>query len=202
MERPSFWNHNAAYYPWVRRELDRAAARSVLDVGCGEGALLRYLAAPQRQLLGIDPSAEAVASALAQTGKGEELRFLCTAFEDFEAPPGSLDAVVFSASLHHMDARKAVRKAKELLRPGGRLLVIGLAAPSGPGDWALECLRVLPARLGTLLRRARSSEELGLPVSYEFPKMAEVRALIRRELPGARLRSGLYYRWLLRWTKK
>jgi SAM-dependent methyltransferase len=202
MERPSFWNHNAAYYPWVRRELDRAAARSVLDVGCGEGALLRYLAAPQRQLLGIDPSAEAVASALAQTGKGEELRFLRTAFEDFEAPPGSLDAVVFAASLHHMDARKAVRKAKELLRPGGRLLVIGLAEPSGPGDWALECLRVLPARLGTLLRRARSSEELGLSVSYEFPKMAEVRALIRRELPGARLRSGLYYRWLLRWTKK
>ena len=30
MERPSFWNHNTAYYPWVRRELPGARLRSGL----------------------------------------------------------------------------------------------------------------------------------------------------------------------------
>ena len=40
-----------------------------------------------------------------------------------------------------------------------------------------------------------------MAVNYALPKMAEVRAMIRRELPGAKLRSGLYYRWLLHWTK-
>ena len=37
MKRPSYWNHNSAYYPWVAvntRECPR-----VLDVGCGNGAL-------------------------------------------------------------------------------------------------------------------------------------------------------------------
>ena len=201
MEKPSFWNHNAAYYPWIKKALDRSGAGKILDAGCGEGALVRYLRAPGRQLTGIDPDPAAVSRARQSTAEGEDVRWLCTTFEDFAAPRGSLDAVVFVASLHHMDARKALRKAKELLRPGGRLLAVGLAAPSGPGDWALECLRVLPARLGTLLRRARSSEELGLSVSYALPGMSEVRALVRRELPGAKLRSGLYYRWLLQWTK-
>ena len=201
MEKPAFWNHNAAYYPWVRRQLDKAAAKRVLDVGCGEGSLARYLASPEREVLGIDPDPAAVSKALERTGEGGDARFLCVRFEEYDAPPNSLDGVVFVASLHHMDGVGAIRKAKELLRPGGLLLVVGLASPSGPGGWALEALRVLPAWLGTALHRARSSEALGLDVNYALPKMAEVRALIRRELPGSKLRSGLYYRWLLSWTK-
>ncbi len=201
MEKPAFWNHNAAYYPWIRRQLDRKGARSVLDVGCGEGSLARFLAAPGREVLGVDTSGEAIARARKQTGEGESVRFLQVSFEGFDAPPESLDAVVFAASLHHMDGETAVRKAKKLLKPGGQLLIVGLAAPSGPGDWSLEALRVIPAKLGTALHRERSSEELGLAVDYALPKMAEVRAMIRRELPGAKLRIGLYYRWLLRWTK-
>jgi SAM-dependent methyltransferase len=201
MEKPAFWNHNAAYYPWVRRQLDRAAAKNILDVGCGEGSLARYLASPGRKVLGIDPFATAIDEARSKGGEGAGVTFLCAAFEDFETPPGSLDGIVFAASLHHMAPEGAIRKAKKLLKPGGLLLIVGLAAPSGPADWILEALRVLPARLGTALHRARPSEALGLPISYEFPPMAEVRALAGRELPGAKLRCGLYYRWLLRWTK-
>ena len=201
MEKPAFWNHNAAYYPWLRRQLDRAAAKNILDVGCGDGSLARFLASTGRQVLGIDPDPAAVARALERTGEGENARFLSVPFEEFKAPPDSLDGIVFVASLHHMEGEGAIRKARELLKPGGLLLVVGLASPSSSGDWALEALRVLPARLGTALHREHSSEALGLAVKYALPKMGEVRALVRRELPGAKLRSGLYYRWLLRWTK-
>jgi 2-polyprenyl-3-methyl-5-hydroxy-6-metoxy-1,4-benzoquinol methylase len=201
VEKPAFWNHNAAYYPWVRRQLDRSGAKRVLDVGCGEGSLARYLAAPGREILGIDPSEEAIALARSKTGEGAGVRFLPVTLEGLDAPPGSLDGVVFVASLHHTDGEGALRKARELLKPGGLLLIVGLASPSGPGDWALEALRVLPAKLGSALHRERSSEALGLIVNYALPPMGEVRALVRRELPGAKLRSGLYYRWLLRWTK-
>ncbi len=201
MEQPSFWNHNAAYYPWVRKGLDEHGARTILDVGCGEGSLARYLTAPGWRVMGIDPDPAAVAAAREKSGEREDLRFLCLTFEEYEAPPASLDGIVFVASLHHMEERRVIGKAKELLKTGGVLLIVGLASPSGPADWALEALRVLPAGLGTWLHRARSSEELGLSVSYELPKMAEVRDLMRQELPGAKLRSGLYYRYLLRWTK-
>ena len=202
MEKPAFWNHNAAYYPWVRKLLDRQEAKMVLDVGCGEGSLARYLAAPGRKVLGIDPDPAAVAKARERTGEREDLRFLCVPFEEFEAPGASLDGIVFIASLHHMESEASVRKAKALLKPGGQLLVAGMASPSGPLEWALAALRVLPAWLGTLSHGGETtSEELGLQTSYTVPKMAEVRSLIRRELPGAKLRSGLYYRYLLSWTK-
>lgn len=201
MEKPAFWNHNAAYYPWIRKQVESIAAKRILDVGCGEGSLARYLAFPGREILGIDPSGEAIARARKQTGEGEGVHFLNLSLEGFDAPPGSMDAVIFAASFHHMEEEGALRKARELLRPGGRLLIVGLADPSGPGDWLLEALRVAPAKLGTALHRERSSEELGLAVDYALPKMGEVRALVRRELPGAKLRSGLYYRWLLSWTK-
>ena len=149
MEKPAFWNHNAAYYPWIRKQLEGIAATRILDVGCGEGSLARYLAFPGREVLGIDPSGEAIARARKQTGEGEGVRFLNLSLEAFDAPPGSMDAVIFAASLHHMEEEGALRKARELLRPGGRLLIVGLAAPSGPGDWLLEALRVAPAKLGT-----------------------------------------------------
>ncbi len=202
MEKPAFWNHNAAYYPWVRKLMDRQGARAVLDVGCGEGSLVRYLAAPGREVLGLDPDPAAIDKARERTGVREDVRFLCAPFEEFEAPPGSLDAVVFVASLHHMTGEAAAQKAKALLKPGGVLLVAGMASPSGPQDWALAALRVLPAWLGTLCHGGgTTSEQLGLRTSYTVPKMAEVRAMIRRELPGAGFRHGLYYRYLLRWTK-
>ena len=49
MEKPAFWNHNAAYYPWIRKQLEGIAATRILDVGCGEGSLARYLAFPGRE---------------------------------------------------------------------------------------------------------------------------------------------------------
>ena len=194
--KPEFWNHSAAYYPRFRRQL--AGKTRILDAGCGEGALTRFLAAPGRRVLGIDPDADCIRRAEALAPGGTEYR-LCTLEELSE--PGPFDGVVFSASLHHMDAEKALDRAVSLLEPGGVLLAAGLARPSSLGDRLLEALRVIPCALLSRLHRQQSAEALGVPVSYALPSMGEVRALIRRKLPGAELRQGLYYRWLLRWEK-
>ena len=196
MGRPKFWNHSAAYYPWLRRQL--AGRRRILDGGCGEGGLARYLAEPGRSLLGIDPDEASLCRAKALAPAGTEFR-RC-GLEDL-AGEGDFDAVTFSASLHHMDMERALDRACGLLAPGGLLLIVGLGRPSSMGDWLLEGLRVLPCAVLSRLHRQKSSEELGVPVSYELPPMGEVRSLIRRSLPGAKLRPGLYYRWLLRWEK-
>lgn len=49
-----YWNHNAAYYPWIARMTEHCT--SVLDVGCGDGTLARYLGRDGRSVTGIDPS--------------------------------------------------------------------------------------------------------------------------------------------------
>ena len=123
--RPEYWNHNAAYYPRLRRLT--AGKTRILDVGCGEGALVRHLEDPDRLVLGVDPDGDCIRRAEARAAKGTGFR--CCTFEDF-ADPGPFDAVIFSASLHHMDGERALEKAVHLLEKGGILLIVGLDSPT------------------------------------------------------------------------
>ncbi len=191
------WNHNAAYYKWISAQL--RGCSTVLDVGCGDGSLAKYLSRPGRTVLGIDPSEDCIMSAEREFCEGA--RFEVCSFEKFEAARGSFDAVVFCASLHHMDMPSALEKAVSLLGDGGRLAVVGLASPSSLLDRIVDVCRVVPSALGSRLHKMLSSEELGLPTSYSFPKMAEVREAAARLLPGASILYGLYWRYLLCWQK-
>ena len=193
-QEPACWNHNTAYYGWLRRET--AACRTILDVGCGNGMLCAFLHDGTKALVGIDPDQHCILAA--QRLVGSNAAFHCADFltHDFD---GTFDSVIFVASLHHMDMEQAIRKAKRLLNPGGRLLIVGLAKPSSIPDHIIEALRVLPCAVISRAKHMAASEALNIPVSYDFPAMRDVRAMARKLLPGAKLRYGLYYRYLLSW---
>lgn len=190
--RLPYWNHNAAYYPWIRRQL--RGCGSILDVGCGEGTLARFLSAPGRHILALEQNEAALA--LAAPAPGVEYRqgdFLRTPL-----PEAGFDAVVFVASLHHMPLEPALKRAKALLRPGGRLLLVALTAPDTPGAWLLDLLRLLPARLGGFLYRRRAADP-PVPRCGDYPPRRAFRRQLRALLPGVRLRSGLYWREKALW---
>ena len=48
-----YWNHNSAYYPWIKKKT--ADRHHILDVGCGDGFLVRYLDDGTKKITGIDP---------------------------------------------------------------------------------------------------------------------------------------------------
>jgi SAM-dependent methyltransferase len=114
-------------------------------------------------------------------------------------PPASFDFVCFLASLHHMDQEAALRKARGLLRPGGRLVVVGLARSANLWEEVLSGLCVPPAWFGGLRPENAGTPE-GMPVHDPGLGWGETRALARRVLPGARFRRRLYFRYSLRWT--
>lgn len=190
-----YWNHNTAYYAWVRDEV--ATCSNILDAGCGDGTLVRYLSTGSNRIVGIDPSRRCIERARAMSSGNGETIFECVPFSSYQAPPESLDAIIFVASLHHMDAAEAIEKTKVLLAPKGKIVIVGLASPANPSDWAVEILRVIPCRIISAIHREISSEKRGIPTSYELPTMSDVRVLSEQMLPGARLRYGLYYRYLL-----
>lgn len=193
----SYWNHNSAYYPWVMKATH--GCRHVLDVGCGNGELAFMLARDGHSVIGIDPSEECIAEASARAN-GEDVRFVCASFEGF-GDDGPFDAVTFVASLHHMDMDKAIARAKELLAPGGVIAIVGLGSPSSVLDYAIEVLRVIPSWVSSRMHRMRTSEDLGIPISYEVPTMVQVRNIVSRLLPGAIVRYGLHWRFLIMWRK-
>jgi SAM-dependent methyltransferase len=112
-----WWEHK--YLPLLR---DLARAAPILEIGCGGGELLAFLAQHGfRNIRGVDISAEQVA--LAQ-GRGVDAR----AADVFDALPGQggLAAIIAVDLLEHLTRDELLRLAPLLfnaLAPGGRLLI-------------------------------------------------------------------------------
>lgn len=193
------WNHNIAYHRWIRRAVPRGA-RDLLDVGCGDGRLARALCGPGRRVLGLERDAGMLAQARKLGAGIAGLEFSGEDFAACEPAPASFDFVCFVASLHHMDQAAALGRARTLLRPGGRLVVVGLAGASDRREEVVSALIAPFAWFGSLRPEHVGTPE-GMPVLDPESGWGETRALARRELPGVRYRRRLYFRYSLRWTK-
>ena len=86
---------------------------------------------------------------------------------------------------------------RELVRPGGVLAIIGFAMPSGPIDRALIASGFVYKTTRAL--RGRYWEH-DAPVRWPPPlSIDETRALVERELPGARFHRRMAHRYSVVW---
>jgi SAM-dependent methyltransferase len=108
----------------LARRLDRIApAGPVLDVGAGDGSLLRALRARGRETVGLERAS------------GED-GVLDREIDDFNERPGEWAAVVFWHSLEHLPRpAAALDQAVALLAPGG---VVAIAVPN-LSSWQARC---------------------------------------------------------------
>lgn len=125
----------------------------------------------------------------------------CTDFEHLDVAVESFGAVLFVGSLPSINARWTLRKAKALVRQGGRIVLAGVSSPTNPLFYAVEAMRVVPNGIVSLLRGERSSNG-SRAASSPLPKMAEIRALVEAELPGAQIYQALGNRYLVVWEKR
>src|SRR5215467_12090335 len=109
----------------------------ILDIGCGFGASVHYLAGA-RNYVGVDISAEYIAAARRRFGNRGT--FICSAIEDVEAASiGAFDLAISFGVIHHLDdsgARSMLRLASEVVRRGGRLVTIDPCHVSQPSPLA------------------------------------------------------------------
>lgn len=193
-----YWNHNTAYYRRIKKWT--ADCVSILDVGCGDGSLISYLNDGVKELTGIDIDKSCISRAITNC-KTSNTDFICCDFNHYDMSK-KYDAIIFVASIHHMDMASAIEKAKTLLSTNGIIIIIGLAKPANVLDYIIEILRILPCGIISKLKGMQSSESLSIPVSYQIPSLADVRDISSKILPHATIKYGLYYRFLLKWTKQ
>ena len=192
-----YWNHNTVYYNWIKKQLKQS--NRILDIGCGNGFLIRYLDDGTKFLMGIDSDKFCIEKAK-ERNVSPSCSFVCCDYEDFndEEP---FDAIVFVASIHHMNMLNSIKKAKSMLSKNGILIIVGLSKPSNLMDYLIEGMRTIPCMIISKIKKMRSSEDNNIPVSYNVPYLDDVRRIVSEELPRCEIRMGLYYRYLLKWEK-
>lgn len=116
--------YDSARPPYPQELVERLVAgrrgTTVLDVGCGTGIAARQLQRAGCVVLGIDPD-ERMAAYARRRGLEVEV----TTFEAWEPDGRRFDLLTAAQSWHWIDPAVGVRKAAEVLHPGGRLAVFG-----------------------------------------------------------------------------
>jgi ubiquinone/menaquinone biosynthesis C-methylase UbiE len=192
-----YWNHNVHYQRVILDAVPDGCGNAV-DVGCGDGMLARKLAAQCAAVTGIDRDQRMILAARERARAVPTVNF---EQDDFLAHPfadASFDFACANTALHHMDLGAALDKMARILRPGGRLAVVGLANNGSPADWIIGAAGI-PAN--TWYKRTRGEGNPGAPIMEPEITWSQVHQTAARLLPGARYRRHLLWRYSLIWTK-
>lgn len=107
----------------------------LLDIGCGNGALLAHLAPHLARGYGVDASAGMLAMAQRRNAEVAHLSFHQIHGPELPLPDASVDVVTSLLSFRYLDWDPLMNEIKRVLVPGGRLLIVDMvAAPVGLRD--------------------------------------------------------------------
>jgi SAM-dependent methyltransferase len=130
----------------------------VIDVGCGNGSTLAYLAAghPLRSVTGLDPARSYIDQARTRLDGTFEVGSILDT-EGLRHHRGRYDRVVMASVLHHLvgdtrtesraNARQAISHALSLLKEDGKLYLFEPAASPAPAMTALFWAKRLGIRV-------------------------------------------------------
>jgi len=137
---------------WISRHLPKAPNLRVLDIGCGNGALLQALQPRISKGLGVDRSAAMINQARARNVDGDNEFFVVDA-PRLPLPDQSVDVVISLLSFRYLDWDPIMDEIRRVLVPGGRLLLVDMVTvPLGLKDFP----RFLRSALSTLLQQWRN----------------------------------------------
>ena len=183
------WNHNTAHYPRIAELVE--GRHTVLDVGCGEGTLVRYLSSLGHEVVGIDSDNSVFPASSPE--------LLLADARNIPFPARSFDAVVSVATLHHLgrpDAELALVEMRRVLKPGGRIVLLGLARNRGLGDLAQASVDIVRTRIRDMGRTGWEPDTIKADADLSW---SEARELVSSVLEGASWTRVPGYRYLAVW---
>jgi ubiquinone/menaquinone biosynthesis C-methylase UbiE len=136
---------------WLDANLPPGPLR-VLDVGCGNGALLMQLGGRVAHGVGVDASAGMIERARMRAAGRPELEFVRIDGPVLPFPDASFDVVTSLLSFRYLDWDPIMNEIRRVLRPGGRLLVVDMV--TAPVRWR-ETPRLLAGKAREYTGRVR-----------------------------------------------
>lgn len=191
MRDDRYWNHNTHYHPWLLAQVP-GTARTVLDIGCGDGLLATKFGRASLTVRGVDLDPAILETATLTPN---------VTFEhgDFLDLAGTYDLVTIVATLHHVPLRDGLTALRRLVAPGGTLAVVGLWKFDPRTDYPYLALLPAIVAFDTLHRPKLGGPDMQLrDPDTTYPA---IRAAAADLLPGAHLRRRALLRYTLLWHK-
>lgn len=204
------WNHNEHFHGWILRNLP-ARRQAAVDIGCGQGVLAGKLATHFTHVLGIDRNEGMAAAASARLRGFPQVSIHRGDFADLSSTTidGGADLITMVAVLHHLDLGDSLARIPQLLAPGGRLLVVGLARPDSLADLAFDVVSGAANPVMGMVRHPRPvraqqrtrDEQPVMPMMDPVSTFADISRAASAHLPGSSVHRRLFFRYTLRWDK-
>lgn len=194
------WNHNSHYHSYLLHQIPKRVYRT-LDVGCGLGLFAWKLAERSEivDALDVDSAVLAEASIL---NPAPNISYLKADFLAADLPQADYDVIVSIATLHHMDIEAALEKMKLLLRPSGRLLILGLYQERTLIDYVYSAVSI-PLNFVYLkwYQVSIAKPTMAAPTRPAQLPLKQIRKVANAVIPGFRLQRHLFWRYSLVWQK-
>ncbi|AHH18291.1 putative methyltransferase [Nocardia nova SH22a] len=198
------WSHNDFYCNWVVDQVATSGARSILDIGCGTGNLIERLKESGRSVTGFEPDTATARLAISRFAADKAVAIEQISYEERDRAR-RWSAITLVASLHHLPLTETLQDLRSSLLPGGRLVVIGCYRSNSGIDHATTALAVPLNLLMGLIKHPRSAhripDEMTAPTADPKETLQEIRAAAAEQLPGARIRRRLFWRYSLVYDK-
>jgi 2-polyprenyl-3-methyl-5-hydroxy-6-metoxy-1,4-benzoquinol methylase len=194
------WNHNNHYHNYLLGQIPEKVDR-VLDVGCGAGLFAGRLAERANVVDALDVDSIVLAEA-SRYHPAPNISYIHADFLTADLSEASYDVIVSIASIHHMDLEAALRKMKLLLRPSGKLLILGLYQERTLVDYAYSAISV-PLNF-VFLKWHQPSTTVPTTMAPTLPaqlSLKQIAVVANTFIPNFSLRRHLFWRYSLVWQK-
>ncbi|MDA0675470.1 MAG: class I SAM-dependent methyltransferase [Proteobacteria bacterium] len=159
----------ASAYEAAFPQLGVVKGLTIVAPGCGEGRMVRLMAAEGAHVTGLESNPARLAEAQATAPVAGE-RFLEGEGDKLPFADGSVDAVVYFGTLHHVPVEgqvKAVSEAARVVKKGGRVYISEPLA-QGPYFKLLQPVDDETFVRASALEAIRKAGEFGLTPEAEF----------------------------------
>ncbi|MFZ5967073.1 MAG: class I SAM-dependent methyltransferase [Bacillota bacterium] len=201
------WNHNNCYFKDLMKFIPNNV-ETCLDIGCGKGELSFMLSEKSKRVIAVDLAEKMIEKAKV-LHLNKNIEYICGNILDMEFENNSFDAIITTATAHHLPYEWLLCFAKDKLKKDGKLIILDLVKAKSLSDYVIWGSAFIPNIVMNLFKNGRLQkdddhakevwERHGKHDTYMT--MEEIKSFAKKHIPTAQIKRKLFWRYLLIWQK-
>ena len=137
-------------WKWICKHFPESKEITVVDIGCGNGALLKELSGRIKEGVGMDLSTGIIEKAKRLNANSKNISFKAIDGPFLKMEDQSVDVVISLLSFRYLDWDPLMDEIKRILKPGGKVLIVDMVTV--PVKWK-EYPALLNSKVNHFLQR-------------------------------------------------